>query len=92
MLARRSRRLDWRGGGRIWRGIEHPDEQHRYRKLFVELLPIQGCRLGRLSRSEVLSQGWVLTRFSLIAGLSAPMMSFCAAEVKSASPGIGRYS
>jgi hypothetical protein len=32
------------------------------------------------------------TRFSRIAGLSAPTMSFCAAEVKSANPPMERYS
>ena len=32
------------------------------------------------------------TRFSFIAGLSAPRRSFCAAEVNSARPAMGRYS
>ncbi len=32
------------------------------------------------------------TRLSLMAGLSAPSMSFWAADVKSAKPAIGRYS
>ncbi len=33
-----------------------------------------------------------VTRFSLIAGLSPPRMSFCDAEVNWARPAIGRYS
>lgn len=33
-----------------------------------------------------------LTLLSRIAGLSDPSMSFCAAEVKSSRPEIGRYS
>ena len=33
-----------------------------------------------------------LTRFSLIAGLSLPRISFAAAEVKPGSPAMGRYS
>ena len=33
-----------------------------------------------------------VTRFSLIAGLSPPRMSFCDAEVNFARPAIGRYS
>lgn len=32
------------------------------------------------------------TLFSLTAGLSAPSMSFCAAEVKSTRPAMGKYS
>lgn len=32
------------------------------------------------------------TRFSLIAGDSAPRTSFCAADVKSGMPAMGRYS
>ena len=44
-----------------------------------------------VARQELRQEGF-LTRFSLIAGLSAPKMSFCAAEVKSARPAIGRYS
>jgi hypothetical protein len=33
-----------------------------------------------------------VTRFSEMAGESAPRMSFCEAEVKSARPAMGRYS
>lgn len=32
------------------------------------------------------------TRFSLMAGLSPPRMSFCEADVNSARPEMGRYS
>ncbi len=33
-----------------------------------------------------------VTLLSLMAGLSAPSMSFCAAEVNSTRPAMGRYS
>ena len=33
-----------------------------------------------------------VTRFSEMAGESAPKMSFCEADVKSARPAMGRYS
>ena len=33
-----------------------------------------------------------VTRFSEMAGESAPRMSFCEADVKSARPAMGRYS
>ena len=54
---------------------------------------LEAYDLGRrlLVRCEYL-HWWSFTLFSLIAGLSDPSISFCAAEVKSARPAMGRYS
>lgn len=49
-------------------------------------------RISSLRELDMLHDFGQLTRFSFIAGLSTPRMSFWEAEVKSASPAIGRYS
>ena len=46
-------------------------------------------REGMVGRT---GRGGECTLFSFMAGLSAPRMSFCEAEVNSARPAMGRYS
>ena len=58
-------------------------------------MPETACSVtacARVSLSHTEGGVMVLTRFSLMAGLSPPRMSFCEAEVNSARPEMGRYS
>lgn len=87
----RSRLLDSAGGGGIWRGRELRDGGRRCQRWFGELLPVSFVRIDR-GGAGMMGGRRKLTRFSSMAGLSAPSMSFWAAEVNSARPDMGRYS
>lgn len=69
------------------RGRDRLDGRRQCRRWFGRILPVVDVNGARRSHCE-----GIFTLFSFIAGLSAPRMSFWAAEVKSARPAIGRYS
>lgn len=71
----RSRLLDSAGGGGIWRGRELRDGGRRCQRWFGELLPVSFVRIDR-GGAGMMGGRRKLTRFSSMAGLSAPSMSF----------------
>lgn len=86
--------------GGISKGTDHLDGRLRCQRWFAVSIPVCVCerlisirtdQLG-VSHKVGVREAAAHTRPSLMAGLSDPRINFCAADVKSARPAIGRYS